>query len=95
MNHGRREYVRGDVTTNTIEGFFSLLKRGIYGTFHSVSKEHLHRYLAEFEYRYNTRKMDDGERTALAIQRGDGKRLRYREPVLIRYSRERLCEHLG
>lgn len=43
VNHSKKEYVRGDVTTNTIEGFFSILKRGINGTFHSVSKEHLHR----------------------------------------------------
>lgn len=81
VNHGRREYARGDVTTNTVEGFFSLLKRGLYGTYHSVSEQHLHRYVAEFEYRYNTRKMDDGERTARAIRKADGKRLRYRQPV--------------
>ena len=49
--------MRGDVTTNTVEGFFSLLKRGMYGTFHSVSKHHLHRYVAEFEFRYNARKV--------------------------------------
>jgi transposase-like protein len=79
VNHARREYVRGFVTTNTVEGFFSLIKRGLYGTFHSVSPQHLHRYLAEFEYRYNTRKLDDGERTSLAIKRSQGKRLRYRE----------------
>ena len=81
VNHARREYARGDVTTNTVEGFFSLVKRGLYGTFHSVSKEHLHRYMAEFAYRYNTRKLDDGERTARAIRKAEGKRLRYREPV--------------
>lgn len=73
--------VLGQLPTACPRAFFAILKRGIYGTFHSVSKEHLHRYLAEFEYRYNTRGMEDGERTALAIQRGDGKRLRYREPV--------------
>ncbi len=81
VKHGAREYVRGDVHTNTIEGFFSLIKRGMYGTFHSVSKKHLHRYVSEFEYRYNTRGLDDGARTVRAIQRGEGKRLRYREPV--------------
>jgi len=75
--HSAGEYVRGDVTTNTVEGFFSLIKRGVYGTFHSVSKHHLHRYLAEFEFRYNTRKMDDGERTVAAIKRSEGKRLLY------------------
>jgi hypothetical protein len=65
------------VTTNTVEGFFALLKRGIFGTFHSVSKHHLHRYLAEFEFRWNTRKLDDGARTLQAIRLSEGKRLRY------------------
>jgi hypothetical protein len=53
VSHGRKEYVRGDVHTNTIEGYFSLLKRGIIGTYHHVDENHLHRYLAEFNYRYN------------------------------------------
>ena len=75
------EYVRGDAHTNTIEGFFSLLKRGIYGTFHSVSRHHLHRYLAEFEFRYNHRDIDDGARTIAAIQGAEGKRLLYRQPA--------------
>lgn len=79
VNHGRREYVRGDIHSNTVEGFFSLLKRGVYGTFHSVSKKHLHRYVSEFEFRYNTRKLDDGERTLAAIRQADGKRLFYRD----------------
>jgi transposase-like protein len=81
VKHSIREYVRGDAHTNTIEGFFSILKRGIIGTFHSVSKKHLHRYLAEFQYRYNTRAMEDGERTAEAIRRSVFKRLKYREQV--------------
>jgi transposase-like protein len=80
VNHGRGEYVRGDVTTNTVEGFFSLLKRGIYGTFHSVSDKHLHRYVSEFEFRYNWRKESDGTRTALAIRSAEGKRLTYKQP---------------
>ncbi|BAU47024.1 transposase [Sulfurifustis variabilis] len=80
INHSQGVYAKGDVTTNTVEGFFSILKRGINGVYHSVSKQHLHRYLSEFEYRYNTRKMEDGERTVLAIRKADGKRLRYREP---------------
>jgi transposase-like protein len=79
--HQRGEYVRGDVHTNTVEGFFSLLKRGIYGTFHAVSKKHLHRYVAEFEFRYNTRHMDDGERVLQAIRGAEGKRLMYAQPV--------------
>jgi transposase-like protein len=78
--HSAKEYARGDVSTNTVEGFFSLIKRGVYGTFHSVSKHHLHRYLAEFEFRYNTREMGDGERTVAAIQNSEGKRLLYAGP---------------
>ena len=81
VNHTKKEYVRGDVTTNSVEGFFSLIKRGVYGTFHSVSKHHLHRYLAEFEFRYNHRKLDDGARTLAAIDGGEGKRLLYEGPV--------------
>jgi transposase-like protein len=77
--HSAKEYVRGDVHTNTVEGFFSILKRGLNGTFHAVSKKHLHRYLSEFEFRYNTRWSEDGERTMLAIQAADGKRLTYRQ----------------
>jgi transposase-like protein len=77
--HSVREYARGTAHTNTIEGFFSLLKRGLYGTFHSVSVKHLHRYLSEFQFRYNARKLDDGDRTALAIRKADGRRLIYRE----------------
>lgn len=55
VNHQAGEYVRGDVHTNTIEGFFSILKRGIIGTFHHVSPQHLQRYVAEFDFRYNHR----------------------------------------
>lgn len=73
--HKRNEYVRGDVTTNTIEGAFSLIKRGIYGTFHSLSRHKLPLYLNEFEFRYNTRKMDDAARAEVAIKSSDGKRL--------------------
>lgn len=59
VNHIIGEYVRGDVTTNSIESAFSLLKRGIVGQFHKLSGKHLHRYLAEFEYRFNNRKTPD------------------------------------
>jgi transposase-like protein len=79
VTHSVGEYVRGDVYTNTCEGFFSLLKRGMHGTFHSVSVKHLHRYLSEFQFRYNARKVDDGERVVRAIQKADGKRLMYRD----------------
>ena len=81
VNHSANGYVRGSVSTNTIESFFAILKRGVIGTFHNVSKEHLHRNVGEFEYKYNTRELDDGERTVLAIQKADGKRLLYRQPV--------------
>lgn len=81
VDHTTEEYVRGDVYTNTVESVFSLLKRGVYGTFHSVSKKHLHRYLAEFDFRYNHRDVDDGARTAAAIRKSYGKRLCYRNPV--------------
>lgn len=81
INHSAKQYAVGDITTNTIEGFFSILKRGVIGTFHSISKEHLHRYVGEFEYKYNTRKMNDGERVVLAIRKAEGKRLHYKEPV--------------
>ena len=77
INHSAKQYADGDITTNTIEGFFSILKRGVMGTYHSISKEHLHRYIGEFEYKYNTRKMTDGERLSLVIQKSEGKRLQY------------------
>ncbi|MDE3148969.1 MAG: IS1595 family transposase [Acidobacteriota bacterium] len=77
--HKQYDYAHGDVTTNTIEGVFALLKRSLTGTYHSVTKKHLHRYLSEVEYRYNTREMDDGERTAMAIRHAFGKRLTYKE----------------
>lgn len=80
VKHSAYEYARGDVTTNTIEGFFSILKRGLNGIYHSVSKEHLHRYLAEYEFRYNNRELEDGQRTLAAIKASEGKRLMYREP---------------
>lgn len=81
--HGRKEYVRvgTDVHSNTVEGVFSLLKRGVMGTFHSVSKKHLPNYLNEFEFRHNSRNIDDGQRIAKAIRAVDGKRLQYRESV--------------
>lgn len=81
--HMAGEYARvgTDVHSNTIEGVFSLIKRGVMGTFHSVSRKHLPNYLNEFEFRWNTRKLDDGQRVARAIKQVDGKRLEYRESV--------------
>jgi transposase-like protein len=80
VNHSQHEYVRGDITTNTVEGYFSILKRGLHGIYHNVSEHHLHRYLAEFDFRYTNRELSDGQRTALAIKQADGKRLMYRCP---------------
>lgn len=77
--HSKGEYARGDVHSNTVEGFFSLLKRGLNGIYHAVSKEHLHRYLCEFEFRYNHRDLDDGDRTRAIIQASEGKRLTYEQ----------------
>jgi hypothetical protein len=71
----------GFTHSNTVESHFALLKRGLYGTFHSVSEAHLHRYLAEFDFRANTRKLSDTERAATLLKGGKGKRLMYRQPV--------------
>jgi transposase-like protein len=88
VDHTAEEYVRRGkdgllISTNTVESVFSLLKRGVYGTFHSVSKKHLHRYLAEFDFRYNHRRIDGGERTAIAVRKSFGKHLAYRNPVQV------------
>jgi transposase-like protein len=79
--HGIDEYVRGDCHTNTVEGYFSILKRGIVGTYHHVSEAHLKRYLAEFIFRYNERSalgVNDAMRADKALQGSSGKRLTYR-----------------
>ncbi len=81
VNHDAGEYVRGDVTTNMAEGFFSQLKRSIDGTHHHVSVAHLPRYLAEFDFRYSTRKMSDTARLGALMGRVDGRRLSYRPLV--------------
>jgi transposase-like protein len=81
VNHSAGEYARGLAHTNGVEGFFSLLKRGVIGTFHHVSEQHLPLYLAEFDHRHNCRKMTDGERTVVALKKSVGKRLTYRRPV--------------
>lgn len=77
-NHLRREYLRGPVHSNTAESFFALLKRGVHGTFHHVSKPHLFRYCDEFSFRWDYRKTTDAERTTAALRQTDGKRLAYR-----------------
>jgi transposase-like protein len=80
VNHNQNEYVRGRIHTNTIEGYFSILKRGLRGIYQHVGKQHLRRYIGEFDFRYNTRKLTDAERTALALKGIDGKRLLYTRP---------------
>ncbi|MEX2616485.1 MAG: IS1595 family transposase [Alphaproteobacteria bacterium] len=81
VNHTSGEYVRGEAHTNTVEGYFSLLKRGLTGTYHHVSPKHLKRYLAEFDFRYNYRmalEYSDAERADKALAGITGKRLTYR-----------------
>lgn len=83
VNHGLDEYVRGPVHTNTVESYFAILKRGIIGTFHHVSPQHLKRYVGEFDYRYNTRVAlgySDADRFAASFPGIVGKRLTYRRP---------------
>ncbi len=77
VNHAAKEYVRGEVSTNTAESYFALLKRGLHGSFHHVSAKHLHRYCDEFSFRWNHRKITDAERTSIAAGMIAGKRLKY------------------
>jgi transposase-like protein len=82
VRHGQGEYGRGDVHTNTIQGAFSIFKRGMKGVYQHCGKQHLHRYLAEFDFRYNNRVAlgcDDPERSARALKGVVGKRLTYRQ----------------
>jgi transposase-like protein len=94
VNHSAKEYARewpgeppkaakGDsLHSNTIESFFSLIKRGVMGIFHNISPKHLHRYVDEFAWRYNIRTLNDGDRTVSAIQSMIGSRLMYRVPKM-------------
>ena len=77
INHSKKEYVRGDVHTNTVEGFLALLKRGIHGIYHHVSKKHLDKYVDEFEFRWNSRKAKDPVRFSFMLNDCEG-RLMYR-----------------
>ena len=86
VNHSAGEYARhnadGSVAhINGCESFFSLIKRGVYGAFHHVSREHLHRYCDEFSFRWNTRAMTDGKRMETAVGLAEGKRLTYRQVI--------------
>lgn len=81
VNHSEGEYARGTVTTNTVEGFFSIFKRGMTGVYQHCDEKHLQRYLNEFDFRYSNRSalgVNDAERTELAIRGATGKRLTYR-----------------
>jgi transposase-like protein len=81
VNHGAKEYARGNITTNTVEGYYSIFKRGMKGVYQHCSEKHLHRYLAEFDFRYSNRValgVNDGERAILAMKGIEGKRLTYR-----------------
>ncbi len=81
VNHSANEYVRGIAHVNTAESVHALLKRGVMGTYHHWSKKHLHRYLAEFDFRWNHRKVSDSDRTLEAIAIVGGKRLQYSMPT--------------
>jgi transposase-like protein len=83
VKHTAYEYARGDVTTNTVEGYFSIFKRGMKGIYQHCGEKHLHRYLAEYDHRYNHRialGYNDTDRTIAAIKGAGGKRLTYRQP---------------
>jgi transposase-like protein len=76
--HSQNEYVRGPIYTNTIENYFSILKRGLVGVYQHVGPQHLKRYIGEFDFRYNHREITDAERRDVALQGIEGKRLTYR-----------------
>jgi transposase-like protein len=83
VTHSAKEYARGDVTTNSVEGYFAIFKRGMRGVYQHCSEKHLHRYLAEYDFRFNYRASlgyDDNERTIAAVRGGEGKRLTYHQP---------------
>lgn len=84
VNHSAKEYVRHEdgltITTNTVESYFAIIQRGIHGIYHHVGKSYLDQYLREFDYRYNVRKMNDQERSLLAIKKTSGKRLMLKQP---------------
>jgi len=81
VRHTIKEYARGDVNTNTVESSFALVRRGIHGIYHNVSREHLQRYLWQFDFLWNGRTLNDGERTIAVIKGSEGKRLMYKQPA--------------
>jgi ISXO2 transposase-like protein/transposase-like zinc ribbon protein len=83
VNHSEKEYARGDVTTNTVEGFFSIFKRGMKGVYHHCGEQHLQRYLHEFDFRYSNRSalgVSDSQRATRLLKGIEGRRLTYRGP---------------
>lgn len=85
VDHSKYEFLRGDVHTNTLEGFFSIFKRGLVGVYQHMDKKHLDRYFAEFDFRMNTREklgINDAQRMGLAVAGAKGKRLTYKGPDL-------------
>ena len=87
VTHSKDVYSRWEngrhITTNTVEGYFGLLKRGLYGTYHHVGKPYLQQYLNEFEFRFNNRKITDAERADVALKATEGKRLTLRQPTKV------------
>lgn len=84
VNHSKEKYVRGDAYTNTLEGYFSIFKRGMKGIYQHCDEQHLQRYLAEFDFRYSNRialDVDDFERTIQALAGISGKRLTYKKGI--------------
>jgi hypothetical protein len=83
VKHSKDEYVRGDVHTNTVQGYYSIFKRGMKGVYQHCAEKHLHRYLSEFDFRCSNSValgINDGERADIAIRGAAGKRLTYRQP---------------
>ena len=78
VNHAQGEYVRGTIHTNTIEGFWGLFKRAVYGIYHNVSDQHLHRYLAMAAFRYSNREEGEAARVNHLLEQVSGKRLTYK-----------------
>jgi ISXO2-like transposase domain len=83
VNHSEGEYVRGETTTNTVEGFFGIFKRGMVGVYQHCGESYLQAYLNEFDFRYSNRSalgVEDTERTRRAVKDAEGKRLTYKQP---------------
>ena len=81
MKHSAREYVNEQVSTNGVESFWALLKRGYVGTYHHMSRKHLHRYVSEFRGRHNSRPMDTEQQMEAMVQGAEGKPMTYTEVI--------------